>query len=290
MSTIDERKALEMMELNPDASKDEISKRYGILTRKFRTIEKDENGYTIEDITKAYNLLMGITYIDRKEEERQKALRENPPLLARITGKDPVKIENFFHYYKIHIIVGIIVIIASISIIRSCINRVPTDFSLVMYGSIYAEDQEKVSLDIKNRLPDIKAPAVEVLTLMPEDPEFDSVIRMKLPALIAAEDLDILLTDEVTFKDLAAQGMLLPLDDLTDEIGLPEESFLIAAEILETTEGGNSVFGPEKKYGIDITDSKFVKENGIRAEKVIATIIVNSRRAEKAIMFMKTID
>ena len=56
MQTLDREKAYEFMQLNIGAPNDEISKRYGILTRKFRTIEKDENGYTIEDITRAYNL------------------------------------------------------------------------------------------------------------------------------------------------------------------------------------------------------------------------------------------
>ena len=78
MNEMDQQKALTMMSLNPDANKDEISKRYGIITRKFRTIKKeDENGYTIEDYNDAYNLLMGITIVDEKEEHRLKKLREN---------------------------------------------------------------------------------------------------------------------------------------------------------------------------------------------------------------------
>ena len=58
MNRLDEQKALQMMDLNPDATKEDISRRYGILMRKFRTIKKDGNGYTVEDITNAYNLLM----------------------------------------------------------------------------------------------------------------------------------------------------------------------------------------------------------------------------------------
>ena len=40
MNRLDEQKALQMMDLNPDATKEDISRRYGILMRKFRTIKK----------------------------------------------------------------------------------------------------------------------------------------------------------------------------------------------------------------------------------------------------------
>jgi len=40
---------------------------------------------------------------------------------------------------------------------------------------------------------------------------------------------------------------------------------------------------------IDITSSEFVKENNIVAEKVIATIVVNSNRSDKAKAVLKAI-
>jgi len=289
MEQLDYKKAIEVFGLNQDATKHDISSRYGVLTRKFKTIEKDENGYTINDITKAYNLLMGITFIDKAEEERQKALRENPPLLSRITKKDPVKIENFFHYYKIHIIVGIILIITMFSIIRSCVNNVPADFNLVFYGNIYTEQTEKIGTDLVNNYSDISVPHIEVLSFMQSDPQYEAAIRMKIAAMAATQELDIILLDEVTFKDYAAQGMFLSLDDLVDELGFPDGSYVEGSEKVDEKENGEPIFGPAKKYGVDITESGFVKGNNVYAEKVIITIAVNSKRIEKAISVLKDI-
>ena len=44
MQQRDKEKALEILELNPEATKDNVSRRYGILTRKFRNTERDERG------------------------------------------------------------------------------------------------------------------------------------------------------------------------------------------------------------------------------------------------------
>jgi len=289
MNQLDTNKAYEVLGVNQDATRDEISKRYGVLTRKFRTIEKDENGYTIEDITKAYNLLMGITFVDRAEEERQRALRENPPILSRITKKDPVEIENFLHYHKIKFIVGAIILVTLFSLVRSCLTNVPPDFNLVFYGNILTDSEEKISNDIISNHPDITAPSVEVLTLMTGDPEYEAAMRMKMAAMVASQDIDIIILDEATFKETAAQGMFLSLDDLINELGFPEEAYVEAAIRLEDPQGGGPLFEDPQKYGIDITSSEFVKENNIVAEKVIATIVVNSNRSDKAKAVLKAI-
>ncbi|NLY18912.1 MAG: hypothetical protein GX045_08195 [Clostridiaceae bacterium] len=282
MSQFDRIEACKILGVNQDATKDEIAKRYGVLARKFRTIEKDENGYTIEDITKAYNLLMGITYIDKAEEERQRALRENPPILSRILKKDPVKVENFLHYYKIYFIVGAILLVALFSLVRSCITNVPPDFYMVFYGNIYTDSEEKISNDLINNYPDITAPSVEVLPLMSGDPQYEAAIRMKMAAMTATREIDIILLDEETFKESALQGMFHPLDDFVNELDFPEEAYIKASARIGETEDGKPVFEEAKKYGIDITDSEFIKENNIVAEKVIATIVVNSKRVDMA--------
>ncbi len=288
MDSPDRKKACEILGISPDATKDEIYKRYDVFARKFKTIEKDENGYTFKDITKAYNLAMGITYVDKAEQERQKKLRENPSLLSKVTKKDPVKIENFFHYYRVHIISGILAIFLLFSIIKSCVNNVPPDFSLILFGSIAAEDQNEIGLDLTNKYPDIiTAPSVEGLTLMTDDPQYEDAVRMKIVALVAANDADIILFDEATFREYSAQGFFLALDDLTDELGFPADSYVEAAAQIDETEKGLPIFEEPRKYGVDITDSAFVKDNKIYARKVIATIVVNSERIEKAKTVLK---
>lgn len=284
----DKEKAYEIMQLNPDASNDEISKRYGILARKFRTIERDENGYTIEDITRAYNLLMGITYTDDKEELRQKRLRENPPLIARILKKDPVKLENFFHYYKIHIIVSLIVAVFLFFMIRSCVNQVRYDFSLVIFGEAYAEDEQKIETFIKEHMPSSLTPGIQVLPSFGADPQYQYATQMKFVAMVAAKEIDVIITNESFFKDHSRQGTYMPLDDITDILGYSDDRYVKSAVIVDgSDEEGEPVTGPVKIYGVSLTDSEFIKENGIYGENLIAAIIVTSERQDKAIEFIK---
>lgn len=290
MSQLDRKKALEILELNPDATKDEISKRYGILTRKFRTVEKDERGYTLDDITEAYNLLMGITYIDKKEEERQKALRENPPLLARLLKVDPIKLENFFHYNKVYMIVGIAVIIIVALSIRSCVNRVEPDFYLVCYGNIYCENPEEVENDIRERLPELAAPSALFISTASDDPQYLYAANMKFVAMIAAGEIDVIIIDKENFDNYVAQGMFLPLDDLVDEFGFPEESYVRGSENIDETEDGEPIKGPEQIFGIDITGNEFLTENNIYAENAIVTIVRNTERMDKAMGFVRSLN
>lgn len=287
MTQLDEKKALEMMGLNPDVTKDEVSRRYGVLTRKFKNIEKDENGYTIEDMTRAYHLLMGITFVDKKEEERQKALREHPPLIARILKKDPVKVENFFHYYRIHMILSLVIIVFLVFTIRSCINRVPPDFNLVFLGNIYSNDQTAVEAKIKELMPELTAPSVQFMNSMESDAEYQYAMQMKLMAMLAANDIDVMIMDESSFNTIASQGVLMPLDDMRETLGFPEENYIKAQEIIESGEDGKTEMGPVKYYGVDITEQSFIKESNLIGKKMIAAIVVNTKRADKTISFMQ---
>jgi hypothetical protein len=287
VQTLDREKAYEIMQLNIGAPNDEISKRYGILTRKFRTIEKDENGYTIEDITRAYNLLMGITFKDDKEEARQKRLRENPPFIARVLKKDPVKLENFFHYYKIHIIASLAAAVFIFFMIRSCVNQVKYDFCLVIFGEVYAEDGLKIEASIKEKMPEPITPSVQVLPSYDADPQYQYATQMKFMALVAAKEIDVIITNESFFKAHSEQGMYMPLDDIADILGYSDDRYVKSAAIIEESEDGEPVMGPVKTYGITITDSNFIKENGIYGENLIAAVVVNTERKDKAIEFMK---
>lgn len=287
MNELNEKKALEMMGLSPDATKDDVSKRYGILMRKFKSIEKDENGYTIEDMTRAYHLLMGITFVDKKEAERQQALRENPPLIARILKKDPVKIENFLHYYRLHIIISLVVVIFLIFSIRSCINRVPPDFSLVFHGNIYAADDSVIEAKVREIMPELAAPSVQFISSMESDAEYQYAMQMKLMAMLAAKDIDVMIMDESSFITVASQGMLLPLDDMKETLGFPDEKYLKAQEVIERSEDGQTTMGPEKFYGVDITEQSFTKDINLAGKKIIVAIVVNTERMDKAVSFIQ---
>lgn len=289
MGQMNKEKAFEILELNPGATKDEVSKRYGILTKKFKSMEKDERGYTLDDITRAYNLLMGITYIDKEEEARQKALREHPPLLARILKVDPVKLENFFHYYKLYILVSIALVIFLIFSIRSCMNQVKPDFTIVCFGKVYCQDQTSAQNSVKERLPEIQAPSVQFLSSIPDDAQYEYATQMKFVAMIAAKEIDLVIMDRENFDMYVAQGMFIPLDARLSELGFPEESLVEGQEIVDETDDSEPVYGPSYVYGIDITGNEFLTENGIYADSAVVGIIGNTDNTDKAFEFIRTL-
>ena len=88
---MDRKEALKVLGLKEDATIDEIDKRMNILYRKFRNIEKDENGHTLEDIDKAYRIARGIAYHDPETELRKKKMRENPSFIFRLLKVDEEK-------------------------------------------------------------------------------------------------------------------------------------------------------------------------------------------------------
>lgn len=289
MNQLDEQKALQILDLNPDATKEDIFKRYGVVSRKFRTIEKDENGYTFEEVTRAYNLLMGITFKDEEEEKRQKALRENPPFLARILKKDPIKLENFFHYYRVHMLVALGVILLMFFTIRSCVNQVNPDFNLILYGNVYLEETQPLEADIREKLPEIVAPTVQNYG-GGGDPQYEYAMQMKMMAMLSAQEIDLLLMDSQGFQRMAGQGVLLPLEGYMDILGFPADRFVRGTEILEQPMDGDPVYGSEKIYGIDITDSDYAREYNILGEKLIIAAVVNSTKLEEAISYLQQIN
>lgn len=286
MNGLDRQTALKMMDLHPDATKDEIAKRYGILTRKFRTITKDENGYTIQEITEAYNLLMGITFSDEKEMARQKALRENPPLLARVLKKDPVKLENFFHYNKWYMLIGLVVILLLIFTIRSCINRVEPDFSLVVTGALYMENDSVTEADIRQKLPELTAPQVNNLASDPNDAQYHYAVQMKLMAMLSAAEIDVILMDQDNFDLLSGQGVLLPLEEYMSSLPFSAEDYAQGVQILEQPVNGDPIYASPAAYGVDITESEFSRKNGIYGERIIAGIVINSKHMDAALKLL----
>ena len=233
---------------------------------------------------------MGITFTDKREEERQKKLREHPPLVARILKTDPVKLENFFHYYKIHILVGIVLILVVFFSVRSCINQVPADFTMVLTGLVYTEDETTLENDIKQKVPELMAPQVHIMTTGSADPQYEYAMQMKLIAMLSAHEIDILIMDRAEFEKMASQGALVDLEEQKGILPFPEEAYVKGSEVIGENEAGQPVMGPPKVCGVNISGSSYVKENNLRGDSIIAAIVVNSTNMDKALSYLQQIE
>jgi hypothetical protein len=124
------KNAYEILGVNKDASKNEIERRYTILLKKHRLENsKNSDDKEFDEITEAYNLLMGYSTelpVERKNKKPN-------PVLKKL-GINEEKAANFLHYYKHHIIISIIVLVVLITSVKSCVTRVPPDFNI---GSVF---------------------------------------------------------------------------------------------------------------------------------------------------------
>lgn len=277
----DIKDAYKVLGVSEGASKDEIVKRYDVLLKRHRMAQLGQAGnndqdINLEEVSKAYNLLMGY---DTGEPVVYQPGKLNP--LYRKFNLDERKVNNFFHYYKFHIIIAIVALIFSITTIRGCITRVPNDFYLTIIGKIYVTDVEPLQQKLSESIPTIKEPGIDVLTMSEEDKgEQAYAMQMKAMAVIAAGDIDVFILDKVNFERYVNQGAFMSLDDLVEKLGIDKDKnkeYIIKSES-----------NPEPHlYGIDITNSSFFKDAKVVGKEKIAAIKFNAKHYDNAVEMLK---
>lgn len=281
---LDAREACRVLGISDNAGRNEIERRYSILLKKYRMVSgQDEDGGAdpeqqeeeFKRVTQAYNLLMGY-------EEPVEEIPQTPnPILKKI-GVDEKKARNFFYYYKIHMLIGVLVIIVVVLTVRSFVTRVEPDFNTVFIGAIdYYETTEKLAAEIRTAVPDIKEPGFDGAFITGSgDGQQDYAMTMKAIAIFSSGSADLLIVDKVNFEKFAAQGGFLNLDDIAPSLGvdLAENS-----ELRLKAEDDSE----EHLYGVDVGDSPALVEAGVHGTEMIATIPANTKKQDTAVKLME---
>lgn len=286
---MDKKEARKILGVTKETSRNDIERKYSILLKKHRAAslppdksEEDaaEEGtpesnasqaasattrkepaaeeYSFDQITEAYNVLMGY----------EVAVKEEPPSkvapLLKKAGIDEKKARNFFYYYKFYILGALALVVALFFGIRSFVNRVEPDFNIAFLGTFsYLDSVDKLSKDIKQNIPEIKEPGIDGAMLttadMPDeqqssgnqpsgtqqqgtgtqptdtgtqqttggqnqtDPQQQYAMEMKAMVLIAAGDVDVFIVDRDRYEKYAKQGVFLSLDDIAPKLGADAE-------------------------------------------------------------------
>lgn len=277
---IEESEAYKILGLADGVSKDEILKRYDTLMKKYKAGDI-EKGTTIEEVDNAYNVLMGYDLKGRKDMKPGK-LGFFTKLWAKVLNMDERKVENFIHYHKYHVLAVIVAIALLFSIVKGCVTRVDPDFYFTTIGEIYVADAEKTAEALKPLLPGIVAPQVDPLLLSDKDQgEQAYAMQMKAMTMMAAGDMDLMVLDLKNYKSYAAQGAFLKIDDMEQSLGIKLEK----NEALKVT----SQDAGEAIYGIDITNSKLMKDIGITGKQLIVAVRVNAKHEETAFKALRVI-
>jgi len=273
---IDRKEACKILGLAANASKNDIERRYTIILKKYRMAsaegQESSEAVNIDEVTNAYSLLMG--YIEPQSEAELKAPN---PLLKKV-GIDEKKAGNFFHYYKIHIIVGIIALIVIATTIRGCVTRVDPDFNLAYLGQLYFSETDILKETIKKEIPEITEPGFDGAYLGSGDSadgQQEYAMQMKAMVLFAAADVDLFILDKENFERYAEQGAFISLDEIAPRLGIDEEK---TKSYTAKSEEDTS----EHIYGIDVSTSQVLKESNIQGEIMIAAIPVRAKWPDKA--------
>ena len=284
---MDRKEALRILGLNENASQDEINRRMDILYRKFRNIERDENGYTLEDIDRAYKIASGIAYYDPEEEKKIKKYKENPGFIFRLLKIDEYKARNFIHYYKWHALIGLVVLVVVISAIVSVVTKVEPDLRIFVAGDLFVVDSSAFEKLITDELPNVKEPLVQNAFLGAQDPQMQMGMQMKYVAELAGGENDILIVDEKRYFEIAKQGGFKPITEVMgNEIHIDLDKH---SDLVVKPDPQDGVEYEPELFGIDVTDSSILKQAGIAGDRFIVAFPHSMKNTENAIEFFKLV-
>ncbi len=277
-----------MLGVKEGASISEIEKRYAIILRKYRADSSDDklSDDDFNKITEAYNLLMGYNYEAKDEKIKQK--KPNPVLQKLGINED--KLKNNLYYFRIHIIVGIIILATVIFSVRGCVNRVDPDLYLVFMGEIYCSETEQLEEDIISKIPGVEAVSIENILISraqeKQDPQVQMAMLQKAGVLMAVGDVDVFILDNINFEKFAKQGAFIKLDEIVSKLNL-EEDKVYEGKIEEEDKEGRISIVDEGIYGIDVSDSKILADSKTAGKEMIAVISIRSKHYDNSVEFIK---
>jgi hypothetical protein len=258
----DLKKAYDVLGLPEDATREQVENRYFILMKRARTGQSltQANGSEspapdLTEINRAYNLVLGV--------ETEKIS----------TIKKQTKLAHFFYYYRIHVIVGIIVILVAGYMIKDGIDKrraaaslPPANLSVSIFGNFYFADVDLLQKNMLKLVPEWKRIDTTLVFVPPEvkSPQ-DMAMQQKSVLVFMTEHSELYITDEKNFKSLAAQGAFIRLDEFegSESLNVPPDKLLTARADGETG---------DHPYGIDVTGNPVFKGIELSGEREIIAI------------------
>lgn len=194
---------------------------------------------------------------------------------------DRNRIDNFWYYYKAHVIATIFIVIVIGITFRDCANNVSPDISIAYIGDKYIA--EELSQSIKEILSDSETikdangdgkyvAAFTPLTVSDEiRGEQDIAIQQKIMIMLAAGEIQVFIVNRTYLEIFIKQGAFLPIDSIVQEYGIDiNENPEIKFKSEDSVE--------EKIYAIPLQENKFFNELGFNTkDSYIAVRVYNEK-------------
>jgi hypothetical protein len=273
-------KAYKILNIREGAGSEEILRRYDVLLKKFRATGSEAfqgsgEEVTIEKITLAYNLLMGI-----EEEAPEEEYKEPNPLFKKL-NIDEKKVRNNIHYYKYHFLISLVALVVLVYTLYGCATRIEPDLKMAFIGAVYLDKAEDVEKRIMEMVPGLKGVSIDSALLSDSlDGQQAYAGAQKAMVLFAAGDIDLFIIDKAHFKQYAEQGAFVNLDEIADILNVEREK---NKDYILKTEDSDG----EHLYGIDVGQSSLIKDTNVMMGEAVAAIRVNAENYDNALSLVK---
>lgn len=167
--------------------------------------------------------------------------------------------ENFWEYYKIHLLILAMIVFLVVIGVKSCVGKVETDIKVTYLGKDAALSPTKLEMHLEKWADDMDGDGevkVEILnnsTGGKENVETTVMMLNMLDADFMSADPFIFITDDEFIGRFLALSAFQPIGDIAVELGIPEEE----------TKRDNLT---HEIVAIDITERPISKEIGIPPE------------------------
>jgi len=252
------KKAYGVLGLPEDATREQVENRYFLLMKRAKAGQsraEGEESLDLTEINRAYNLVLGI------ESEKSSTMEKQ------------TKAGHFFYYYKIHLIVGLIVLLIAGYMVkegidkrREAANTPPANLSVSVFGNFYFADADLLQQNMLKLVPEWKRIKTTIVYNPPEiQSQQDMALQQKSVLMLMTEKDDVYVTDEKNFASLAMQGAFVDLKQFAAATGLqlPEDKLRTARTEEDTA---------DVAYGIEVTGNPVFSGIELSGEKQIIGI------------------
>lgn len=180
------------------------------------------------------------------------------------------KVENFWFYYKIHILVGVFILAVVVPMVGFDKEQKPSALNVSLLGNgINPKYQEQLQNEATNSILGKGAKSEIKLNFWQVDGQIRSMsnidLYQKLLAQIGAKKLDVLILDKSDFDLMVKEDAFIPLNSTMSNNGIGEGT----------------------KLGIDLTGNKILSKAGYNTENKVVCILKNSKAKETAMKFVE---
>lgn len=137
--------------------------------------------------------------------------------------------QNFWEYYKVHMLFAVMITAMVAVGVKSCVNRVDNDLTVTYFGENAMLTPAKFETYLDEWSEDIDGDGQVTVEISNnpfgkgENAETTTAFLQKIDADLIAGDPFILMTDEVFINRFVNMRSLQPLDEILEGIDIPEE-------------------------------------------------------------------